>query len=101
MYKSISMLEAIKKFKEEEDYIIVDVRRPDEYKEGHIPKAINIVNEEITNRPNKLPDLNQTIYVYCRSGRRSKEASEKFSKLGYTNIIEFGGILDWPGVIEK
>lgn len=101
MYKSISMQEAIKKFKEEEGYIIIDVRRPDEYKEGHIPKAINIVNEEIIDRPKKLQDLNQTIYVYCRSGRRSKEASEKLTNLGYTNIIEFGGILDWPLEIEK
>lgn len=101
MYKSITMDEAKEIFKNKGDYIIVDVRRFDEYKEGHIPNAINIVNEEINDEPKELKDKNQTIYVYCRSGRRSKEASEKLVKLGYKNIIEFGGIIDWTGEIEK
>lgn len=101
MYKQICMDEAKEIFKTKGDYIIVDVRRPDEFAEGHIPSAINIVNEEITTAPVELKDKDQVIYVYCRSGRRSKEASEKLVNLGYTNIIEFGGIIDWTGDIEK
>ena len=101
-YRQISMDEAVKMMKDEKDDIILDVRRPDEYAEGHIPGAINIPNEEIgTAEIAELPDKSQLILVYCRSGRRSKEASEKLVKLGYTNIVEFGGILDWKGEIEK
>jgi rhodanese-related sulfurtransferase len=84
--------------------VLVDVRTPEEYREGHIPGAINIPNETIgTGEIPELPDKDQLILVYCRSGRRSKEASEKLVKLGYTNIVEFGGILDWTGetVSEK
>ena len=101
-YRQISMNEAVKMMKDEKNYIILDVRRPDEYAEGHIPGAINVPNEEIgTTEIAELPDKSQLILVYCRSGRRSKEASEKLVKLGYTNIVEFGGILDWKGEIEK
>ena len=101
-YRQISMDEAVKMMKDEKNYIILDVRRPDEYAEGHIPGAINVPNEEIgTVKIAELPDKSQLILVYCRSGRRSKEASEKLVKLGYTNIVEFGGILDWKGEIEK
>ena len=101
-YLQISMDEAVKMIKDEKNYIILDVRRPDEYAEGHIPGAINVPNEEIgTAEIAELPDKSQLILVYCRSGRRSKEASEKLVKLGYTNIVEFGGILDWIGEIEK
>lgn len=101
-YRQISMDEAVKMMKDEKNYIILDVRRPDEYAEGHIPGAINIPNEEIgTAEIAELPDKSQLILVYCRSGRRSKEASEKLVKLGYTNIVEFGGILDYKGEIEK
>lgn len=101
-YRQISMDEAVKMMKEEKNYIILDVRRPDEYAEGHIPGAINVPNEEIgTAEIAELPDKSQLILVYCRSGRRSKEASEKLVKLGYTNIVEFGGILDFKGEIEK
>ena len=101
-YRQISMDEAVKMMKDEKNYIILDARRPDEYAEGHIPGAINIPNEEIgTTDIAELPDKSQLILVYCRSGRRSKEASEKLVKLGYTNIVEFGGILDWKGEIEK
>ena len=101
-YRQISMDEAVKMMKDEKNYIILDVRRPDEYAEGHIPGAINVPNEEIgTAEIAELPDKSQLILVYCRSGRRSKEASEKLAKLGYTNIVEFGGILDWKGEIEK
>ena len=101
-YRQISMDEAVKMMKDEKDYIILDARRPDEYAEGHIPGAINVPNEEIgTAEIAELPDKSQMILVYCRSGRRSKEASEKLVKLGYTNIVEFGGILDYKGEIEK
>lgn len=101
MYKSITMEEAKEIFKEKGNYIIVDVRRPDEYNEGHIPNAINIANETIDKEPKELKDKGQSIYVYCRTGRRSKEASEKLVNLGYANVIEIGGIVDWNGDIEK
>ena len=101
-YRQISMDEAVNMMKDEKNYIILDVRRPDEYAEGHIPGAINVPNEEIgTVEIAELPNKSQLILVYCRSGRRSKEASEKLVKLGYTNIVEFGGIQDYEGEIEK
>lgn len=101
-YTSITMEEAKEAFTTSENYIILDVRRADEFAEGHIPGAINVANEDIgAEQPAELPDLDQVIYVYCRSGRRSKEASAKLAALGYTNIYEFGGILDWDGEIEK
>ena len=99
-YRSISMDEAMTMMAQESGYIILDVRRPDEFAAGHIPNAINVPNETIdTAEIPELPDKDQLILVYCRSGRRSKEASEKLVKLGYTNIVEFGGILDWKGEI--
>ena len=99
-YRQISMDEAVAMMAEETGYIILDVRRADEFAAGHIPGAINVANESIgTDEIPELPDKNQLIMVYCRSGRRSKEASEKLVKLGYTNIVEFGGILDWKGEI--
>ena len=83
---------------EENDYIILDVRTPEEFAEKHIPDAINIPNETIgTEDIPELSDKDQLILVYCRSGNRSKQASEKLARLGYTNIVEFGGINDWPG----
>ena len=99
-YRQISMDEAVTMMAQETGYIILDVRRADEFAEGHIPGAINVANESIgTAEIPELPDKDQLIMVYCRSGRRSKEASEKLVKLGYTNIVEFGGILDWKGEI--
>ena len=99
-YRQISMDEAVAMMEEETGYIILDVRRADEFAEGHIPGAINVANESIgTDEILELLDKNQLIMVYCRSGRRSKEAAEKLVKLGYTNIVEFGGILDWKGEI--
>ena len=99
-YRQINMDEAVKMMAEETGYIILDVRRPDEFAAGHIPNAINMPNESIsTVEIPELPDKDQLILVYCRSGRRSKEAAEKLVKLGYTNIVEFGGILDWKGEI--
>jgi rhodanese-related sulfurtransferase len=100
-YEQINGAEAKALMDSETGYIILDVRRPDEFVTGHIPNAINVPNESIgTAEIPELPDKNQLIMVYCRSGRRSKEASEKLVKLGYTNIVEFGGILDWKGEIE-
>ena len=99
-YRQIAMDEAVDMMAQETGYIILDVRRPDEFAAGHIPGAINVPNETIgTAEIPELPDKDQLIMVYCRSGRRSKEASEKLVKLGYTNIVEFGGILDWKGEI--
>ena len=99
-YRQITMDEAVNMMAQETGYIILDVRRPDEFAAGHIPNAINVPNETIdTAEIPELPDKDQLIMVYCRSGRRSKEASEKLVKLGYTNIVEFGGILDWNGEI--
>ena len=101
-YKSISMSEAEEMMKNEKDYIILDVRTAEEYKEGHIPNAINVANETIgEDEIAELPDKDQLIMVYCRSGRRSKLAARKLVKLGYTNIVEIGGIIDWKGDIEK
>lgn len=101
-YKQISQDEAKEMMTRDDGHIIVDVRRQDEYDAGHIPGAILIPNESIDKeRPKELPDLDQIILVYCRSGRRSKEASEKLAKMGYTNIYEFGGIITWPGETVK
>ena len=101
-YTSITMDEAKDIFMTEGDYIILDVRRADEFAEGHIPGAINVANEDILNtEPTELPDKEQVIYVYCRSGNRSKQAAAKLAAMGYSNIIEFGGIMDWTGEIEQ
>ena len=97
-YQQISMDEAIAIMESESDYMILDVRTPEEFAEKHIPDAINIPNETIgTEDIPELPDKDQLILVYCRSGNRSKQASDKLVGLGYTNIVEFGGINDWPG----
>ena len=101
-YKQITMSEAVEMMESESNYIILDVRRPDEFAAGHIPNAVNIPNESIgADEIDELPDKDRLILVYCRSGNRSKQASEKLVRLGYTNIVEFGGILDWKGEIEK
>ena len=99
-YRQINMDEAIAMMEAESDYIILDVRTPEEFSEKHIPGAVNIANETIGSEEiPELPDKDQLILVYCRSGNRSKQASEKLVALGYTNIIEFGGINDWPGEV--
>lgn len=101
-YTSITMEEAREIFATDGDYIILDVRRADEFAAGHIPGAINVANENIADtQPAELSDKDQVIYVYCRSGNRSKQASAKLAAMGYTNVIEFGGIIDWTGQIEK
>ena len=81
-------------------HVVVDVRRADEYASGHIPGAILIPNESIgTEKPDQLPDKDQIILVYCRSGNRSKQAAQKLADMGYTNIYEFGGINTWTGEV--
>ena len=101
-FTQISQDEAKEMMKKNDGHIIVDVRRQDEYEQGHIPGAILIPNESIgAQRPAELPNLNQIILVYCRSGRRSKEAAQKLFDMGYKNIYEFGGIIDWTGDIVK
>lgn len=97
-YTQIGMEEAVAMMATEENYIILDVRTAEEFAEKHIPNAINIPNETIGSEEiEELPDKNQLVLVYCRSGNRSKQASEKLVALGYTNIYEFGGINDWTG----
>lgn len=97
-YRQITMEEAVTMMEEETGYTILDVRTAQEYSEKHIPGAINIANESIgTEDIPELPDKDQLILVYCRSGNRSKQASKKLVKLGYTNIVEIGGINSWPG----
>ena len=97
-YRQVSPEEAASMMEEETDYIILDVRTQDEYEIAHIPGAICIPNETIgTEDIPELPDKDQLILVYCRSGNRSKQASEKLAKQGYTNIVEFGGINSWTG----
>lgn len=93
--------QALEDFNSKKGYIIVDVRTRQEFDEAHIPGAINIPNEEIIDtKPEELPDLNQDIYIYCRSGNRSNQAAIKLIRMGYTNIYDFGGIIDWKGDIE-
>ena len=101
VYMNITAEEAKQIMDSEEGYIILDVRTQEEYDEGHIPGAILIPNTEIEARAEEeLPDKDQLILVYCRSGRRSKIAAEVLVELGYTNIKEFGGIIDWPYEVE-
>ena len=96
-YEQITAEQAKTIMDTEKDYIIIDARTEEEFAEGHIENAILIPEYEISTRAEKeLPDKEQLILVYCRSGRRSKIASEELVKLGYTNVKEFGGIIDWP-----
>lgn len=95
-YTSIPASEAKALMDSETDYIILDVRTEKEYADGHIPDAILIPDYEIAERAeNELTDKSQLILVYCRSGRRSKNAAEKLAELGYSNVKEFGGIIEW------
>ena len=101
VYVNITAEEAKQIMDTEEGYIILDVRTQEEYDQGHIPGAILISHEEIAEKAEDvLTDKNQLILVYCRSGRRSKIAAEALAELGYTNIKEFGGIIDWPYEVE-
>lgn len=102
VYKNVSMAEGLKIAKQNPDAVIVDVRREDEYKAGHIPGAVLLTMETITadTAAKVIPNKNQQLLVYCRSGRRSKIAAKTLLDLGYSNIIEFGGILDYKGELE-
>ena len=102
MYEQITPEEAKKIMDSGEEHIILDTREQDEFDEGHISGAILIPYTEIENKAIELiPDKDKLILVYCRSGRRSKIAAESLAKLGYTNVKEFGGIIDWPYEVEK
>lgn len=99
-YRQVSMEEAMAMMEQQTGYLILDVRTQEEYDSGHIPGAICISHEQIGLEPlPQLPDKEQLILVYCRSGRRSKLASENLAAQGYRNVVEFGGIIDWPGQI--
>ena len=101
VYVNITAEEAKQIMNSEEGYIILDVREQDEYDAGHIPGAILIPYAQIAEKAEDvLADKDQLILVYCRSGRRSKIAAEALVELGYTNIKEFGGIIDWPYEVE-
>lgn len=101
-YEQITAKEAKTIMDTQPDYIIIDARTQEEFADGHIEGAIMIPEYEIANRAEQqLPDKDALILVYCRSGRRSKIASEELVRLGYTNVKEFGGIIDWPYEIVK
>ena len=100
-YMKLSAEEAKEIMDSTEDYILLDVREEDEYAEGHIKDALLMPYGEITERAeNELPDKEQTILVYCRSGRRSAIAAQTLTELGYTNVKDFGGIIDWTYDLE-
>lgn len=102
VYVSISAEAAKSLMDSESDYTVLDVRTPEEYAEGHIEGAVLIPYDEIENRAeDELPDKEKLILVYCRSGRRSKIAAQALAELGYINVKEFGGIIDWPYEIVK
>jgi len=101
-YKTISSTEAQQMIEEHKDALILDVRTAAEYESGHIPNAVNLSNEDIqAGKVDSLKDKSQLIMVYCRSGNRSRQAAQKLAELGYTNVVDFGGIQSWQGDIEK
>ena len=101
-YRQVTAEEAIAMMDSESGYVILDVRTAQEYASGHIPDAINMPVEDIgSNPPAELPDPDQLILVYCRSGNRSKQAAEKLAQMGYVNVVEFGGINTWPGEVTQ
>jgi len=97
VYVSISAQRAKQLMDSESDYVVLDVRTPEEYADGHIKGSMLIPYNEIGERAeDELPEKDKLILVYCRSGRRSKIAAQALAELGYTNVKEFGGIIDWP-----
>ena len=101
-YKTISSKEAQQMIEDNKDALILDVRTAAEYESGHIPNAVNLSNEDIqAGKIDSLKDKSQLIMVYCRSGNRSRQAAQKLAELGYTNVVDFGGIQSWQGDIEK
>ena len=101
-FNRISQEDAKEMMEMEDGHVIVDVRRQDEYRKGHIPGAVLIPNESISVAPpEQLPDKHQVILIYCRTGARSKQAAQKLADMGYTNLYEFGGIMNWTGPVVK
>ena len=101
-FNRISQEDAKEMMELEDGHVIVDVRRQDEYRKGHIPGAVLIPNESISVAPpEQLPDKDQIILIYCRTGVRSKQAAQKLADMGYTNLYEFGGIMNWTGPVVK
>ena len=102
-FKSVKMEEGLKMMAGDSGFILLDVRTPEEYSEGHIPGALQLTNETFTKEEAEklMPDKDKRIYVYCRSGRRSKQASQKLVDFGYADVVEFGGILSYSGPVEK
>lgn len=101
-YKKITAEEAKERMDKDDKVVILDVRTEEEYQEGHVPGAIAIPNETISSGPlEELPDMDQAILVYCRSGNRSAQAAKKLAEAGYTQVYDFGGIIDWPYDTEK
>ena len=102
-FNSVSMDEGLKLMASDRDFVLLDVRTPEEFSSGHIPGALQLTNETFTKEDaeNLLKNKRQTIYVYCRSGRRSKQASKKLIDFGYVNVIEIGGIIEYAGPLEK
>ena len=99
-WRSITQEEAAEMMGKDDEHVVVDVRRQNEYDAGHIPGAVLVPNESINDeQPEELPNLDQIILIYCRSGNRSKQAAEKLAAMGYTNVYEFGGINTWTGEI--
>lgn len=102
IYHSMTPEEAKARMDSGDSIIVLDVRRADEYAHSHIPGAVLLPNENIADTPPaSLPDLDAEILVYCRSGRRSREAAEKLAAMGYTAVYDFGGIIDWPYETES
>ena len=101
MYQQITAEEAKKIMDSGEEHIILDTREQEEFDDGHIPGAILIPYAEIENKAEQmLPEKNKLVLVYCRSGRRSKIAAQTLADMGYTNVKEFGGIIDWQYEVE-
>lgn len=95
-YRHITAEEAKEIMDSEKNMVILDVRTQEEYGSGHIRGAVCLPNEEIMEEPKELTDKAQKILVYCRSGKRSRQAAQKLANMGYENVLEFGGILEWP-----
>ncbi len=102
VYMNINPEKVKEMMENSEEFVLLDVRSEEEFSEGHIPGAIVIPHEEILKRAEaELPEKDVPVFVYCRSGRRSKIAAEALVSLGYSEVYEFGGIIDWPYEIEK
>ena len=101
-YESLSLMEGLNRYQTEENAVLLDVRTPEEFSEGHIPSAVNLSHEKVEKEISSLiPDKDTAVYIYCKSGVRAKKAAESMAKQGYTKIKEIGGILDYTGRIEK